>query len=78
MENNGLSAIKRIHAIAETGIEFSHNDYDLERYQDISLLAQQLMAVYANTSLESIQDLFLADSNDGGYVTPKIDVRGVV
>ncbi|BDZ75218.1 hypothetical protein GCM10025856_29370 [Methylophaga marina] len=51
MEDIWLQAVKRIHAIAETGREFSHNEYDLERYRDISGLAQQLLASLANTPL---------------------------
>ncbi|GLP99327.1 ADP-ribose pyrophosphatase [Methylophaga thalassica] len=78
MENIWLQAVKRIHAIAETGREFSHNEYDLERYQDISTLAQQLLASLANTPLTAIENLFRPDVDDGGYITPKIDVRGVV
>jgi len=76
MENQWLSAAKRLHALAETGKEFTKDEYDLERYEEISTIALQLLASLGETPIEVISHLVGAGSK--GYVTPKVDVRGAV
>jgi ADP-ribose pyrophosphatase YjhB (NUDIX family) len=66
---------RELHAIAQTGLTFSHDNYDLERYQRLRAIAVEMLAVGSNTSLERVQGLF---DQDLGYPTPKVDVRGAV
>jgi ADP-ribose pyrophosphatase YjhB (NUDIX family) len=70
-----LARVKRLRAIAQTGLAYSQDPYDLERYQELQGHAEQMLAALANTSPQRIHDLYLPDT---GYPTPKIDVRGGV
>lgn len=80
MEQFFLQTLQRIHALAETGIAFNKNEYELERYQEIVKLSQQMVAELANMSVEQVAKLmtYSIEPGDGNYVNPKIDVRGAV
>ncbi|MEZ4669461.1 MAG: NUDIX hydrolase N-terminal domain-containing protein [Anaerolineae bacterium] len=66
---------QRLQAIAQNGLTFAQNDFDRERFGQISQIAAEIMAAGSDTPLEVIQGLFEAQA---GYATPKVDVRGVV
>ena len=70
-----LEYLKRVQALAKTGIIYSENSYDKDRYQEINKLTLELLAALGNTKIEKIEGLFM---NDLTYPTPKVDVRGVV
>jgi ADP-ribose pyrophosphatase YjhB (NUDIX family) len=75
MSFDWLHIAKELQAIAQAGIEFSENKYDLERYQQIREISVRIMHNYTDAPVEKIRDLFAFEK---GYQTPKIDVRGVV
>ena len=75
MENKWLACAKRIQAIAQAGITYSVNDYDLERYQELREISATLIADLSHEKIEVVLDLF---KQEVGYQTPKVDVRGVV
>jgi ADP-ribose pyrophosphatase YjhB (NUDIX family) len=66
---------RELQAIAQTGLAFSNNGYDLERYKRLRAIAVEMLSVGSNTPLERVQGLF---EQDVGYPTPKVDVRGAV
>jgi ADP-ribose pyrophosphatase YjhB (NUDIX family) len=66
---------RELQALAQTGLAFSKDAYDLERYQRIRALAAEMYARGSDTPIERIRSLFAQDS---GYATPKVDVRGAV
>ncbi len=70
-----LDVAKKIQAIAQAGLTYSDNKYDVERYTDLSAIASQIMADFTGTDLNLLPGLFM---NETGYQTPKVDVRGVV
>ena len=70
-----LNLIKRLKAIAETGLVYTENDYDKERYEELKTISLKLMAFVANEPIEVIQDFFMPQQD---YPTPKVDVRGFV
>lgn len=74
-DDDWLAGAKRLRAIAQTGLAYSKDPYDLERYAELQDLAERMLAALADTSPGRIHDLYLADR---GYPTPKIDVRGGV
>ncbi len=76
MEQSWITMAKQLHAIAKTGLEFTENEYDVERYSDIAAIALKMMANLANEPIVKIENLI--SPNGKGYVTPKIDVRGAV
>jgi ADP-ribose pyrophosphatase YjhB (NUDIX family) len=70
-----LAIGRELQAIAQTGLTFSRDDYDLQRFQRIRELAAALIAEGSGNEARIILDLF---ERDGGYATPKVDVRGAV
>ena len=75
MENEILIIAKRIQAIAQTGLHFTENVFDRERYEELRELSVLLAEQVVEAPLHKIRDLFTADR---GYQTPKIDIRAVV
>lgn len=75
MAFNWLDTAKKLQSIAQVGLEFSDNKYDLERYQMIREISIDIMQNYTDAPVEKIRTLF---AEEKGYQTPKVDVRGVV
>lgn len=73
MEPSWLRWAKEIQALAQTGLTFCENAYDIERYEALRTLAVEMMAAGSEATPETIAGLFEAQT---GYATPKIDVRG--
>ena len=67
--------VKRITAIAQNGLAYSKDVYDLERYQQLQTVAAEILQQYSNHDFVELKDFL---SSDTGYSTPKIDVRGVI
>jgi ADP-ribose pyrophosphatase YjhB (NUDIX family) len=67
--------IKKIQALAETGLEFSENDYDRERYTEMQHIAVDMLSQITHVPAAQILHV-IQDKN--GYKTPKVDVRAVI
>ena len=74
-EPRWLALTRQLQAIAQNGLHFTEGKFDKERYAQLRDVASQLMALGSDGELEHISNLF---SQDEGYITPKVDVRGVV
>lgn len=71
-----LSWTKRLQAIAQTGLTFTRDHYDQERYEELRAIAAEMMAAGAGMpDSEKVLGLFSAET---GYATPKVEVRGAV
>jgi ADP-ribose pyrophosphatase YjhB (NUDIX family) len=70
-----LEEIRRLQAIAQTGLAYARDPFDVERYEELRDTAVRLLARLADAEPERVAGLFAADS---GYATPKVDVRAVV
>ena len=66
---------RELQAIAQIGLAFSQDPYDLERYRRLRVIAAEMFSHGSGTPVERIQSLFERES---GYATPKVDVRGAV
>jgi len=66
---------RELQAIAQTGLTFASDHYDLERYRRLRAIAVAMMAAGSSASIERISGLF---EQDLGYPTPKVDVRGAI
>ncbi|MGD1912177.1 MAG: NUDIX hydrolase [Rivularia sp. (in: cyanobacteria)] len=75
MDYKWLDWGQQIQAIAQNGLTYSKNGYDIERYQQLRQIAAEIMAAHSNTEPSYILDLF---SKEVGYATPKVDVRAAV
>ena len=72
-EPNWLLWARELQAIAQTGLTFSGDRYDIERYQRLRAIAVAMLASGSGAPGERISALF---EQDLGYPTPKVDVRG--
>lgn len=70
-----LDWFQRLQAIAQTGLTYAADPYDIERYQQIRELAAEIAAGHSDAGFEHISGLF---ADQAGYATPKVDVRGAV
>jgi len=75
MEPDWLAWSRELLAAAQTGIAFTKDPYDRERYESLRRLGARIMAAHTGTDAARIEDLFAAET---GYATPKIGVRGAV
>jgi len=74
-EPSWLLWVRELQAIAQTGLAFSQDPYDLERYVRLRSLAAEMFAAGAGAEFGRVQQMFELES---GYATPKVDVRGAV
>ncbi|MCG3155439.1 MAG: hypothetical protein DKINENOH_02045 [bacterium] len=65
---------KQIQTIAQNGLTFSTNPFDLERYHALQRLAVEIIANHAHCSRNSLAATL---AQEKGYATPKVDVRCV-
>lgn len=64
-----------IQSLAQGGLAYTNNVYDIERYERLRGIAAEMVAEKSNISLEKVKDLFC---NEKGYQTPKIDTRAAI
>ena len=70
-----LAWAREVQAIAQTGLAFSPDEYDRERYTQLQHLAQRVL----HTELGAPEALAAGFwRHESGYATPKVDVRGAV
>jgi len=65
----------KLSALAQDGLTYGADDYDLDRYRQISGLAAGLLSAVSG---RPAGELALELGRDSGYATPKVDVRGVI
>ncbi len=74
-EPDWLTWAREMQAIAQTGLAFTQDQYDRERYIALRDLSARIFAAHTDTSAERIVALFAGET---GYATPKTDVRAAV
>ncbi len=70
-----LDWAQRLQAIAQSGLTYTQNVFEIERYKAVRRIAAEIVAAHSNMSSEETEVIF---EQEKGYATPKIDVRGVV
>ncbi len=75
MNNKWLEWAVKLQAIAQSGLTYAENQYDIDRYQQIRAVTIDILHEYTDVSHEKIRELFTSET---GYQTPKVDIRGVV
>jgi len=68
-------AAVRLAALAQAGLTYSQNDFDLDRYKQVRELAADILATIAG---RPAAELRLEIAAGTGYSTPKVDVRAAV
>src|SRR5215211_2823593 len=66
---------RRLQAIAQDGLTYTKDDYDLGRYEQLRDLAAEVFTAHSTVTLQEARDLLALET---GPATPKVDVRAVV
>ncbi len=75
MDPKWLEWAKRLQAIAQNGLTYCENHFDIERYEQVRLIAAEMLAAKTETQVEAVLDLFIREKD---YATPKVDTRGAM
>jgi ADP-ribose pyrophosphatase YjhB (NUDIX family) len=70
-----LDIAQNLQSIAQAGLTYTENKYDVERYEQIMQMSKDIVASHSSMSMEKLDHLFGLEE---GYLTPKVDVRGVI
>ena len=63
MEDQWLTWAKRLQAIASTGLHFSKDDFDRQRYRDVAAIAQSMLASLGNIPIKRSRSLRARDKD---------------
>lgn len=77
MEHNEiwLQWAVELQALAQAGLTYGKDIYDLERYLRIREIAAEMVAHKSDIPLDTVTGLFCSES---GYQTPKLDTRAAI
>lgn len=65
----------RLQSLAQAGLAYSRDKYDIERFEEIREISVSMMAELSQVPAQKVADLF---ANETGYQTPKIDTRAAI
>lgn len=68
-----LDWARKVQAIAQTGLAFTHDPFDRERYTQLTDLVASILSSELDIPLASAKAFW---EGEEGYATPKVDVRG--
>jgi ADP-ribose pyrophosphatase YjhB (NUDIX family) len=75
IEAHWLRWARELQALAQSGLTFTRDPYDRERYERLRELSAEVFHHQTGEPVERITTLF---ADQTGYATPKIDVRAAV
>ncbi|MBO1511095.1 NUDIX hydrolase [Metabacillus bambusae] len=75
METKWLEWAKQLQSIAQAGLTYSKDVYDLERFEEIRNISIEILSQHTDMDKSVIRGLF---ANETGYATPKVDIRSVI
>lgn len=64
-----------LQSLAQAGLAYGKDVYDLERFQRIREISAEMMAHLSDLPVEKMRGLFC---NESGYQTPKLDTRAAI
>lgn len=70
-----INLAKELQAIAQAGIFYNKDPFDIEKFERIREISAQIMSEISDTPIDKVKDLFC---NETGYQTPKLDVRAAM
>ena len=70
-----LTSQRAMLALIQSGLAYTTDPFDQDRYQKLQTLLIQQMAATSNLSVATLTTMLTKDT---GYITPKLDVRGLI
>jgi len=68
-----LQWARQLQALAQNGLTYTDNHFDVERYEQIRRIAAEMLADKTEAEVDDVLELFIREKD---YATPKVDVRG--
>ena len=75
MNEKWLEGAKELQFLAQAGLSYAKDCYDIERVERIREIAAEMVAYKTEIPLNKVKDLFC---NETGFQTPKIDTRAAI
>ncbi|MET1122539.1 NUDIX hydrolase [Priestia megaterium] len=75
MEHKWLDWAKQLQSIAQAGLAYSKDIYDVERFELIRDISVEMLSQQTGMEITVIKNLFASET---GYATPKVDIRAVI
>lgn len=75
MDPKWLEWAKTLQAVAQNGLQYAGSPFDRERYEAVRDVAAEIFSSHTEMEVQAVRELF---TEQLGYATPKVDVRGVV
>jgi ADP-ribose pyrophosphatase YjhB (NUDIX family) len=75
MQPDWLRWVKRLQAIAQDGLTYAEDRYDLGRYEQLRELSAEMLAAHSTGGLEEARGLLELEK---GPATPKVEARAAV
>jgi len=72
---SSLDLVRRLLALAQSGLHFTPQEYDRERYREVIDIATRLLSSESGIASERLRQAWFVED---GYATPKVDVRGAI
>lgn len=70
-----IDLARRLLALGQTGLHFTPQEYDRERYREVVDIATRLLQAESGTAADRLRQTWFVED---GYATPKMDVRGAI
>jgi len=74
-QQNWLDWAVELQGLAQAGLYYSKDVYDIERFQRIREIAAEMLVYPTGLPRDTVMDLFC---NETGYQTPKLDTRAAI
>ena len=75
IEHKWLDWAKQLQSIAQAGLAYSKDIYDVERFELIRDISVEMLSQQTGMGMTVIKNLFASET---GYATPKVDIRAVI
>ena len=75
MDNKLLEWAIELQSIAQGGLYYCKDKFDIERFERIREISAEMISLQSDIPLEKVKDLFC---NEIGYQTPKLDTRAAI
>ena len=72
---SNVDLARRLFALSQSGLHFTLQEYDRERYREIAEIGAQLLANESEHRPDTLRATWFVED---GYATPKLDVRGAI
>lgn len=72
---SNVDLARRLFALSQSGLHFTLQEYDRERYREIAEIGAQMLANESAYAADELRQTWFVED---GYSTPKLDVRGAI